>query len=90
MGSDMGGRSYKHVSSFSPNDSNTICDRTGFKVKLSETELTWEGWRVIRAAWAPRQPQDFPVVPQKQIVYPDARSEQSNPLTTAQPAIPIV
>jgi len=79
------GRGYKHVSSFSPNDSNTIVDRTGFKVKLSETMKTWEGWQVIEAAWEPRQPQDFPITAQKQQVYKDARSEQARPSEEALP-----
>ena len=84
------GRGYKHVSTFSPNDSNSICDRTGFKIKLSETERTWEGWFVIPEAWAPRQPQDFPITAQKQQVYADSRSEQADPGETAQTFPPIV
>lgn len=86
----MGGRKPLHVSTFSPFDSNTICDRTGFKIKLSETQKTWEGWYVIPEAWAPRQPQDFPVIAQKQVIYKEARSEQANPVdTAADPITPI-
>lgn len=83
----MGGRGYKHVSTFSPNDSNTICDLTGQKVKLSEVERRWEGWFMIPAAWNPRQQQDFPITAQKQQVYKDSRSEQAIPLETAQPPV---
>lgn len=81
------GRGYKHVSYFSPNDSNTIADRTGFKVKLSDTMKTWQGWQVIEAAWEPRQPQDLPITAQRQTVYKDSRSEQANPSETAQPPV---
>lgn len=42
-----------------PGDWNAICDRTGFKVKASETRLTWDGLRVRAASWEPRQPQDL-------------------------------
>lgn len=83
----MGGRGFKHINTFSPHDSNTICDLTGFKVKLSEVLTRWEGWKMIEPAWNPRQPQDFPVVPQKQVVYKDVRSEQVCPDETAQPPI---
>lgn len=85
-----GGRGFKPVSTFKPFDSNTICDRTGFKVKLSDVAPTWEGYFVISRAWEPRQPQDFPVVPQKQHVYKDARSEQADPGEEAQTFPPIV
>lgn len=70
------GRQYVSNTYFSPNDSNTFCDVTGFKVKLSEVSRRWEGFYVIPAAWNPRQPQDFPVVPTPQKVYKNSRSEQ--------------
>lgn len=71
----MGGRSHKSFSYFSQNDSNTICDITGFKVKKSEVLKRWDGFYVIPEAWHPRQPQDFPVVPEKQKVVPEVRTE---------------
>ena len=71
-------------------DSNTICDVTGFRVKLSNVERRWEGWMVLPQAWNPRQPQDFPVIPQKQVVYDKARSEQVTTDEAAQPAPPII
>ena len=40
-------------------DFNVICDRSGFKVKASETMMTWDGLRVRRKDWEPRHPQDF-------------------------------
>ena len=86
----MGGRGYKHINSFSPFDSKSVCDRTGFERKLSDMEKTWEGWYVLPEAWAARQPQDFPVVPQKQVVYKEARSELANTGDIAQTFPPIV
>jgi len=84
------GRGYKHVSTFSPNDSNTICDLTGQKVKLSEVIRRWDGFFMIPEAWNVREAQDFPITAQRQQVYKDSRSEQANPLETAQPFPPIV
>ncbi len=70
------GRRYTSTSYFNANDSNTICDVTGFKVKRSEVLRRWEGFYVIPAAWHPRQPQDFPPHLVKQTVYQDVRIEQ--------------
>ena len=85
----MGGRQYRSTNHFEPWDSNTIDDVTGFKRKLSDMKRRWEGWFTDQG-WHPRQPQDFPVVPQKQLVYKEARSEQANPDETAQPTPPII
>jgi hypothetical protein len=81
------GRGFKHVNIFVPNASKTVCDVTGFEKTTADVERRWEGWFVIPAAWHARQPQDFPVTAQKQQVYKDSRSEQSNPLETAQPPV---
>lgn len=70
---------YKKLNKFKPFDSNTICDETGFKKKLSETMQRWDGFRVIPEAWNPQQPQDFPPNINKPIFYPESRSEQSYP-----------
>lgn len=76
-----GGRGYRHnPHPFKPNNSNTICDVTGFRVKSSDVMQRWEGFMVISAAWHPRQPQDFPVVPVKQHVYREARKSDSDEL----------
>lgn len=40
-------------------DFNRICDRSGFKVKASETMRTWDGLIVRKEDWEPRHPQDF-------------------------------
>ena len=82
------GRGYTHISTFSPNDSNTICDVTGFKVKRSQVLKRWEGLYVIDKAWHNRQPQDTPVIPDPQKVYKDVRT-QSEDETAADPITPI-
>jgi hypothetical protein len=69
------GRRAKSTDHFSPGDSNTICDTTGFKVKRSEVSRRWEGFYVISDAWHPRQSQDFPVAPKPQRVVKDVRLE---------------
>ena len=79
------GRSFKPISTFSPNDSNTICDITGFKVKRSQVLRRWEGLYVIDAAWHNRQPQDTPVIPDPQKTYKDVRTQSED--TTAADAI---
>ncbi len=87
----VGGRGYTYnPHPFKPWDSNTICDRTGFRVKTSEVIREWEGWYMIPEAWAPRQPQDFPVVPVKQVIYRNARSEQVNVDDQVVPTFPII
>ena len=70
-----GGRQFFRIADkqFRPWDSNTICDVTGFRVKFSEVQRRWEGFYVIPEAWHIRQPQDFPVVPVKQLVYEQSR-----------------
>ena len=74
---------------FKAGDCNTICDITGFKVKLSETVTTWNGLQVIPEANSPRHPQDFPptIIPTK--VYPKSRSEQYYDETVITPPTPV-
>lgn len=38
---------------------NFICDVCGFKCKAEDGLLRWDGLRVDRKCWEPRQPQDF-------------------------------
>jgi len=61
---------------FNPSDCNTICDITGFKVKLSETKPQWDGLQVIPEAWSERHPQDFAPNIIKPVVHKDSRPEQ--------------
>lgn len=56
-----------------PDTVNTVCDITGFKVKLSDTVTRWDGAQVL-ASWSEeRQPQDFQVVPKGISVMAKAR-----------------
>ncbi len=55
---------------------NTICDRTGFKVKLCDTVTTWDGFRVIPEANSLRNPQDFAPNIIRPVVHKESRSEQ--------------
>lgn len=36
-----------------------ICQRTGHKVRMSQTRLEWDGLRVWVGAWEARHPQDY-------------------------------
>ena len=38
---------------------NFIDDRTGFKLKSSQADLTWDGFLVANDNYEPRTPQDF-------------------------------
>ena len=82
------GRGYKRISTFSPNDSNTIDDVTGFKCKRSQVLRRWEGIYCIDEAWHPRHPQDRPVIPIPQKTYKDVRV-QSEDDTAANAITPI-
>ncbi len=87
---NAGGRGYRHnPHPFQENDSNTICDVTGFRVKTSDVMRRWEGFFVISEAWHPRQPQDFPVVPVKQHVYRNARKGDADEFIQLPSASPI-
>ena len=70
------GRRAPNISYFEPGTCNTIDDRTGYKVKLSETQEEWDGYRVTPENWEPRNPQDFPITPRGPRVYQDSRGQQ--------------
>lgn len=59
-------------------DYNVICDRSGFKVKASDTQLEWNGLRVRKADWEQRQPQDFVKGRADRQTVPDSRPEQTD------------
>ena len=84
---NVGGRGYLRLpdKQFVPHASNTICDVTGFRVKTTEVMRRWEGFMVIKEAWHPRQPQDFPVVPQKTVIYKEARKGNADEVFTVTP-----
>lgn len=70
---------YKSSNYYSPNDSNTFCDVTGFKRKKSELRKRWDNIMCIEEAWHTRQPQDTPIIPITQKVFTDIRVEQVDP-----------
>lgn len=59
-------------------DYNVICDRTGFKVKASQTRKEWNGLRVLNRVWEPRHPQDFLTSKADHQAVPDPRSESAD------------
>lgn len=58
-----------------PGDPSAICDRCGFKFKLSQLKKEWDGLMVCDQCWEPRQPQDFVRGVKDQRPIPDARPE---------------
>lgn len=62
------------ISFFSPGDCNTIDDRSGFKVKLSQTMTEWTGYQITDSMFEERNPQDFPVVPRGVHVFEKSRA----------------
>ena len=77
------------MSYYSDNDCNTICDITGFQVKLSETMKMWNGRRVIPAAFSERHPQDYAPSIIKTVVHKESRPEQYYSTQTAASFNPI-
>lgn len=72
----MSKKGYKH------GDFNVICDKTGFKVKASETRMMWDGTRVWNRVWEERHPLDTirSVVDDQSVENP--RSEASDSFGT--------
>ena len=68
---------YKH------GDYNVICDRSGFKVKASQTRKEWNNLRVRKDLWEPRQPQDFVRTRPDRQTVPDPRTEGENVFLSA-------
>lgn len=52
---------------------NTICDVTGGKFKMSSQRRRWDGFFCVQEAWHTRQPQDFSARIQPQHIVPNAR-----------------
>ena len=80
------GRKYKPTNYFSPFDSNTIDDITGFKRKLSQVRRRWDGLYTDEG-FHPRQAQDFPVIPVKQQVYKNVRTESETDEAVTPPPV---
>ena len=75
------GRRHTSTSYFSSNDSNTIDDISGFKVKKSEVVRRWDGLYMVPDLWEERHRQDFPVTPTKQVIHKNVRTQSES--TTA-------
>jgi hypothetical protein len=60
---------YKH------GDQNAICDRCGFKFKLSELREDGYGFLVDKACWEPRHPRDMPRIPRVEKTPPKGATE---------------
>jgi hypothetical protein len=59
-----------------PGDPWCYCDRTGMKVRMSQTRKEWNGLRVWVGVWEPRHPQDFVRGRKDDVSVPDARPRQ--------------
>ncbi|MDE2468977.1 MAG: hypothetical protein KGL35_09600 [Bradyrhizobium sp.] len=49
----------RNQNTFRDGDWNTICDRTGFKIKASDGAFEWNGGFVRGKSYEERHPQDF-------------------------------
>lgn len=63
---------------YRPGDYNVICDRTGYKVKASQTRREWNGLRVRNGSWEPRHPQDNIRAFRDDQSVPDPRPEEDD------------
>lgn len=70
------GNSFDGSSSWIPGDPWVICDRSGLKVRMSDTRKEWNGLRVAKAFYEPRHPQDFVRGRKDDMRVPDARPRQ--------------
>lgn len=68
-------RSYSNQKQYVPGDHYKKCDRTGFKIRASDSRREWNGKIVHKDFYEERHPQDFVVGrPDRQNVK-DARPE---------------
>lgn len=60
-------------------DSNGICDQCGFKYKLSELMLQWDGLRTCKFCWDYRHPQELlEAIPDDENPPSDPRPESAD------------
>lgn len=62
-------------------DRNAICDRCGFKYKLSQLRPTWDGLLVCRKDWEPEHPQNRIRIRPERPRHVDARPEPPDQFT---------
>ena len=68
---------------YRPGDYNVICQRTGYKIKASDSRKEWNGLVVRSGSWEPRHPIDFLRSFADHQAVTDARPEaEDNFLTT--------
>ena len=63
---------YKH------GDRNAICDRCGFKFKLSSLRKTWDGLLVCRKDWEPEHPQNRIRIMPERVRHVEGRPEPTD------------
>lgn len=63
-------------------DHNVICDYSGFKVKRSQCQITWDGYLVRKELWEPRHSQDLVKGVKENQSVPDPRPEGDNDFLT--------
>lgn len=60
-----------------------ICDRCGFKRRLSALQTEWTGLKVCGPCWDPRPPETVaPYVYPEGVAVPDSRPEQPDTFVT--------
>ena len=69
----LAGRTLIPVNKAIPGEFNVSDDRTSFKVKSSQTILTWDGFIVDKTGFEPRTPQDFVRAVKDQKPLPSSR-----------------
>lgn len=69
-------RHAKNKNRFISGDWNLISDFSGQKIKASDSMITWQGWRVHKSEWEPRQPQLDIRGRDEQIAVPYSRPRQ--------------
>jgi len=65
-----------------PGDYYVICDRCGFKKRVSQTRKEWNGLLVCTDCWEPRHPQDFVKAKRDIQRVPIARPDKTTTLRT--------
>ena len=71
---------------YSHGDPNVICERSGFKVKKSQTRKQWDGLIVREEDWVPRHPQDYVRGRADRQSFPDPRPEAEDNFLTVNEA----
>lgn len=68
---------------------NSICDQCGFKYKDKDMRTQWDGLRVCKSCWEPRNPQDFVRGVQDNQSVPIARPDSTPTFTEGAQNLPL-